>query len=142
MLITIYLMSHVRVILPGHVTGHVTATRPPPQGHSHPRPGHVPGYVPGYVMSYVPGYVSAPLSMGTHQGPLALGHFRRPLAFWYLQPLLPFSPRPLFPRGQYPLLIMADGGLYFTAAFISWRLLAFNLRWPLAYGVPLATIGY
>ena len=50
----------------------------PPHGHSHPRPGHVPGHVPSHVMSHVPGYVSAPLTMGTHQGPLALGHSRRP----------------------------------------------------------------
>ena len=45
------------------MTGHVTATRPPP---------HVPGHVPGHVMSHVPGCVGT-FDHGNLLGPLALG---------------------------------------------------------------------
>ena len=112
----------------------VTATRPPPHGYRHtitatylsyPWPGHVPGYVPGhvpgYVMSYMPGYVLVPLPIGIYQGPLTLGHFRWPLAFWYRWPLFPFGPRPFFSRSQYLLLTMANGGLCLLAAFSPYR---------------------
>ena len=124
------------------MTGHVTATRPPPHGHrhtvtatrppphghrhtvtatrsSHLWPGHVPGYmpgyVPGYVINHVPGY-NGTFNHGNLPGPLILRHSRRPLALWHPRPLLPFGPWPLFPRGQHLLLIMADGGLYLLTA--------------------------
>ena len=133
---------------PPHGHRHTTtATRSPPHGHSHPWPGHV----PGHVMSHVPGYVSAPLTMGTYQGPLALGHSWRPLALWHPRPLLPFGPRPLLPRDQHPSSTMADGGLRLSAALGPWRpptyggprpLAASDLRRPLAHGAPLATACY
>ena len=72
--------------------------------------------------------------MGTYQGPLALGHSRRPLALWHLRSLLPFGPWPLFPRGQHLSSTMADGGLHPSPAS--------DLRRPLAHGAPLATAGY
>ena len=119
--------------------GYVTATRPPPHGHrhtatatwppphghchtvtatrpSHPWPGYVPSYVPGHEMSYVPGCDST-FDHGNLPRPLALGHFRRPLALWHPRPLFPFGPWPLFLCGQYPSLTMADGGLRLLAAF-------------------------
>ena len=124
------------------MTGHVTATRPPPHGYrhmatvtrppphghrhtvtatrpSHPWPGHVPGHVPGYVPGYVMSYVLGCDGTFNHRnlpGPLALGHSRRSLALWYPRPLLPFGPWPFFPHGQHLLLTMADGGLYLSAA--------------------------
>ena len=78
-------------------------------------PGHVPGYVPGHVINHMPGY-DGTFNHGNLPGPLALGYSRRPLALWHLRPLLPFGPWPFFPRGQYPSLTMADGGLCFLAA--------------------------
>ena len=120
------------VILPGHVIGYVNATRPPPHGHSYPRPGHVPGHIPGHV----PGYVSAPLIIGTHQGPLALKHSRRPLALWHPWPLLLFSPRPFFPRGQYPSLTMADSGLHLSAALGFYRPPIYGGLWPMGHPWP------
>ena len=114
----------------------VTTTRP-----SHPWPGHVPGHVPSHVLCHVPGYVMShvPSCDGTFDHgnllrPLALRHSRRPLALWYLWPLLPFGPWPLFPRGQHPSSTLADGGLRLLAASNPWR--------PLAHGAPLATISY
>ena len=124
-----------QVMWPPHGHRHtVTATRP-----SHPWPGHVPGYVPGHMPGHVPGYVMShvPGCVGTFDhgnlpGPLALGHSRRPLALWHPRPLLPFVLWPLLPRGQHPLLTMADGGLRLSAALGArgalgpWR--------PLTYG--------
>ena len=101
-----------------------TTTRSPPHGHrhtaiatrpSHPWPGHVPGHMPSYVISHVPGCVGT-FDHGNLPRPLALGHSRRPLALWHPRPLLPFGPWPPFPRGQYPSLTMADGGLRLSAA--------------------------
>ena len=105
----------------------VTATRSPPHGYRYPWPGHV----PGHVMSHVPGYVSAPLTMGTHQRPLALGHSRRPLALWHPRPLLPFGPRPLFPRGQHLSSTMADGSLCLSAALVPRRPPTYGGLWPM-----------
>ena len=113
-----------------------TATRLPPHGHSHPRPDYVPGYMPGYVMSHVPGYVSASLTIGIYQGPLALGYSRQPLALWYLRPLLPFSPWPFFPCGQYLLLIMANGGLCLSAALGPRRPPTYGGLWPMGHPWP------
>ena len=89
---------------PPHSHRHtVTATRPPPHGHRHTvtatRPSYPwPGYVPGYVISHVLG-CDGTFDHGNLPGPLALGHFRRPLALWHPRLFLPFGPWPLFPRG-------------------------------------------
>ena len=127
----------------------VTVTRSLSHGHRHTitatrsqplRPGHVTGHVPSHVMSYVPGYVPAPLTMGTHQEPLALRHSQRPLAFWHPRPLLPFSPRPLFSLWPTPFV-----------NYDQWRPLSLGGPWPspisdlrrlLAYKALLATVGY
>ena len=105
-----------------------TATRPLPHGHrhtvtatrpSHPWPGYVPGHVPGHVPGYVINYVPSYVNTFNHRNllrPLALRHFRRPLALWHPRPLFPFGPWPLFPRGQHPSLTLADGGLRLSAA--------------------------
>ena len=121
------------------MTGHVTATRPPPHGPA--THGRVTCRVMCQVMWWVIcQVVSASLTMGTYQGPLALGHSRRPLALWH--------PRPLF-----PLWLIATLSSWSTP-FVNhgrWRpsslggprpLAASNLRRPLAHGAPLATIGY
>ena len=84
--------------------------------------------------------MTAPLTMGTHQGPLALRHSRRPLALWYPWPLLPFSPWPLFPHGQYPLSNLGQWRPLSLGG--PWPMAASNLRRPLAHEVPLATAGY
>ena len=108
-----------------------TATRP-----SHPWPSHV----PGHVMSHVPGCVSAPLTMGTYQGPLALRHSRRPLALWHPRPLLPFGPWPLFPRGQHLSSTMPDGGLRLLAALGPWRPPTYGGLWPMGHPWPRQVI--
>ena len=127
------------------MTGHVTATRPPPHGHNHPRPSHVPGHVPGHVISHVPGCVctfdhgNLPRALGPRALSAALG----PLA-------LPATPFPLA-HGHSFLVANTLRQPWPMAAFVSRRplslggprpLAAFNLRRPLAYGAPLATIGY
>ena len=141
--------------LPPHGHRHTaTATRPPPHGHrhtatatwlSHPWPGYVPGYAPGYVMSYVPGCVGT-FDHGNLPGPLALGHSWRPLALWHPRLLFPLWPIATF--SLWPIPFVNHGRsrpLSFGGPWRLWRprpLAVSNLRRPLAYGVPLAIIGY
>ena len=131
------------------MTGHVTATRPPPHGHRHmatatrPPPhghrhtvtatrspphgpatlGRVTCRVMWWVMCQV---VSAPLTMGTYQGPLALGHSRRPLALWHPRPLLPLWPMATLFSWSTPFVNLGQwrpsslGGLQPTAASGPW----------------------
>ena len=135
------------------MTGHVTATRPPPHGlatrPSHPWPGHVPGHmpgnVPGHVMSHVPGWVGTfdhgnlPRALGPRALSAALGPLA-PTATPSLWPVATLSswPTPFVNPGRWRPLSL-DG------LWRPWRprpLAASNLRRPLAYRAPLATIGY
>ena len=139
--------------LPPHGHRHTaTATRPPPHGHRHTAtatrpPPHGPatlGRVTCRVMCRVMWLVmcqvvTAPLTMGTYQGPWPS---RRPLALWHPRPLLPFGPRPLLPRGQHPSSTMADGGLRLSAALGArgalgpWRPPTYGGLWPMGHPWP------
>ena len=84
--------------------------------------------------------------MGTYQGPLALGHSRRPLALRYPRPLLPLWP--MATLSSWPTPFVNHGRWRPSSLGGPWRpwrprpLAASNLRRPLAHGAPLATIGY
>ena len=108
-----YVPGHMPGYVPGYVPSYVPGYVPSyVPGYM---PSYVPGYMPGYMISYVPGCDST-FNYGNLLRPLALGHSWRPLAFWYPRPFLSFGLWPLFSRGQYLLLIMANGGLCFSAA--------------------------
>ena len=141
-----------------------TATRPPPHGHrhtvtatrlSHPWPGYVPGYVPGYIINYMISHVPGCDGTFNHRNlprPLALRHFRRPLALSEaLGPLAPTTTPSLWPMAtlsSWPIPFINLGQWRPSSLGGPWRpwrprpLAASNLRWPLAHGAPLATIGY
>ena len=127
------------------MTSHVTATRPPPHGHRQATLGWVTYQVTCRVMCQVMWWVmcqvvSAPLTMGTYQGPLALGHSWQPLALWHPRPLLLLWP--VATLSSWPIPFVNHSRWRPSSLGGPRPLAASNLRWPLAHGAPLATIGY
>ena len=128
-------VSHVRVILPGHVTGHVTATRPPP-----PLAGSRAGSCAGLCDESC-----ARLCVGTFDhgnspkalGPKALSAALGPLAptatpsLWLVATFSSW-PIPFVNHGRWRPLSL--GGPRLSAAS--------DLRRPLAHEAPLATASY
>ena len=132
----------------------VTATRPPPHRHRHtatatrspPRGLATLGRVTCQVMCRVMWWVicqvvTAPLTMGTYQGPwpLALSAALGPLAPTATPS---FGPWPLLPRGQHPLSILADGGLRLSAALGAVAPSAHGGLQPTAASGPWGTLGH
>ena len=112
-----------------------TATWSPPHGPA--TLGRVTCQVMWWVMCQV---VSAPLTMGTYQELLALGHSRRPLALRYPRPLPPLWPMATLSSWPTPFVNL---GRWRPSSLGGPRpLAASNLRRPLAHVAPLAMIGY